>query len=723
MRFRSMLLLTALLGAALAQPLPPGLQQKGGVIMMQPIADSDQPVAPIERRVGAIHVLSTTDHDLFSKAFDAADRGDWPSALALADRGQNAMARKLLQWRYLQDKMAKPPTDQIDAFLRANPDWPRRNSLLARAEENLDPAMTPQAVIAWFGGRNPISALGEIRLGEAYVATGKAAWGAKLIRDGWVAGSFEPEQELAIVEKDGVHLTPDTERRRLDNLIWKDQITAAKREMARVDDTTQRLGAARIALRTQPQQWRNTISALSADLISDPWLAFDKARAARRAGDNTQAEALLLRAPFRELIKTHTASVWAELNVDARQALQDGNPHMAYELVHDTGLTSGNEFSEAQFLAGWIALRYLKDPSGALDHFKKLVANVSRPISLARGHYWQGRAYEDMGDTANAWAQYRAAATMSDTFYGQLALARIDANPTLRVKSTPADPVPHDVFEHDDLVRAMRVLADLGSQDLLRAFALRYQELHPEPGAAKELAGALTDMGFRDVAVRVAKIAGYDGVSFPAYAFPVIAVPPYHGPGAAPEVPLVLSIIRQETEFDVASISGAGARGIMQVMPSAARRNSRLAGIAYRPNALTTDADYNMQLGMTEFAGYMSDWNGSIVLSAASYNAGENNARKWVAAFGDPRSPNVNPIDWIEEIPFSETRNYVERVIENLEVYRARVAGHEVPLKILADLYAPAPPPSKVLAYVPPAASVPLPAPKPAHSETATDDK
>ena len=707
------------LGAAVADPLPPGVVQQGGVITMQPIPDSDTAVpqdTEAERLPGLTRVLSPADHDLFARAFDAADRGDWPQALTLAGSGRSAMARLLIQWRYLQDKNAKAPFDEINAFLKNYPDWPRRASLEARAEESLDPNLTPVAVVAWFGGRNPISATGLIRLGEALVATGKAQWGAKLIRDGWAAGTFEPDQELAIVQKDGAYITPEADRRRLDALIWGDQVTAARREIARVDDATQRIANVRIALRSNPQRGLQSLAELSSDLTADPRLTFDRARAARKLGDYGNAEALLLRAPIQDLAKARPGPLWAELNVTARQALQDGKPLVAYQLVSDTGFTSGNEFAEAEFLAGWIALRQLKDAQAALPHFAKLAQGVSRPISLSRAQYWLGRTYEAMGENAMAYAAYDAASHAREAFYGQLALTRIDATPMLHVPVARVEAMPPAAaFEDDDLVRAMRVLADLGAQDLLRTFALRYQELHPDPGHVKQLAQALTEMGFRDVAVRIAKIAGYDGPTFPAYAYPVISIPAYKGPFLAPEPALVDAIIRQETEFDPESVSSANARGIMQLTLASARRNAKLSGLPYRPNMLTTDISYNMQLGMTEISGYLSNWNNSLVVSAAAYNAGETNVRRWIAAFGDPRSPTVDPVDWIEDIPFSETRNYVMRVIENLQVYRNRIAGRDTPLRILADLYTPnLPPTTKVLSPPPPPPPSPPPSGKPA---------
>ncbi len=721
-----MLLVTAtLLGVIAAQaqttPLPEGLQRQGGVIMMQPIPDFDrpsdaEPAGPMEHREGTSHVLSPSDHDLYTRAFEAADRGDWPAARRLADQGHDAMATKLVQWRYLLDRNSGASFAEIDAFLKANPDWPLHTSLLARAEEAIDPATSPAAVIAWFAGRNPVSALGKIRLGDAMIATGKVAEGRALVRQGWVEGSFPRDQELAIVQKDGSYFTPETDRDRLDSLLWRGDIDGAKRQMARVDDTAQRLAKARIALSMNPQKAPKIVSELSADLASNPVLLFDRARAARLMGDNDRAEALLLRAPLKVLTKLHPRRVWGEINIDARQALQDGKSKVAYDLVSGTALTSDLPFAESQFLSGWIALRFLKDPQTALVHFKRLEDGVSRPISLARAHYWQGRAYEQLGNIPDAWQQYHAASREPETFYGQLALARIEAQPVLHVRSTAADDPPRAVFEKDDLVRAMRVLADLGAQNYLRYFAIRYQELHPDPGHVKQLAQALTEMGFRDVALRVAKIAGYDDIVLQRYAYPVISIPAYRGPGNPPEPALVLGLIRQETEFDPESISSAGARGLMQVMPATARRNSRLAHLPYRPNNLTTDIDYNMQLGMTEFSGYLDDWGNSLILAAAAYNAGPTNARRWIEAFGDPRSPNVDPIDWIEQIPFGETRNYVMRVIENTEIYRNRLAGHDLPLRILSDVYGTNPAP-KPLVYTPPPSApggpVPVPSPRP----------
>ncbi len=704
--------------------LPVGITQSNGVIMMQPIQDyegaDNGPSISRERHTALIHVLSTTDRDLYSRAFDAADRGDWIAARSLAGQGRDGAGRKLIDWRYLLDKNSGASFDEVNAFLKANPDWPNRDTLFSRAENALDPNMTPTQVVAWFGSHAPVSGIGKIRLGEALVATGQPNKGRDLIRDGWINGSFEPEQELAIVQKDGSLLSADTDRQRLNNLLWRDDTASARRQLSRVSNDAQQIGQVRLTLRSSPAAGEKMAAGLPGNLSADPDLLFDRARgrAPRHRLQPGQNSSSLLRALANgNAAKTHPAKLWAETNIIVREALKDGNYRTAYQLLDRTDLNPGDEFSECEFMAGWVALRFLKEPKTAAPHFQKLEAGVSRPISLARAHYWEGRTYEASGNLADAWQQYRLASKAPTTFYGQVALARIDATPILHIVDIPADVTSAKAeFEQDDLTHAMKVLADLGQVSLLRTFALRAQELHPDAKYIAALAQALVDLGYREAAVRVAKQASYNNILYLPFTHPVISVPAYHGPGSGPEPALVLGLIRQETEFDATAVSAPGAQGIMQIMPAGARHDATLAGVPYRPNDLLTDVTYNMQLGMAEFGSYLGDWGGSLVLSMAAYNAGPTNARKWVANNGDPRSPATDPIDWIEQIPFSETRNYVMRVLENTQIYRNRLAGRDQPLRILSDLYAPNAPAMKVLDYAPPppaTAPVPVPSPKP----------
>jgi len=682
---RAFLFLTASAAAALAQTASAPLPEAGAVVMMQPVPDA-------AGRPSRIRVLSAADHDLFVRAFDAAGRGDWKNARDLAAQGQNATARRLLEWRYALDRDSGATFSEIDAVIKDTESktgagtWPLRGTLQARAEAQIAPDMPASTVVAWFASRTPNSGIGKIRLGEALVATGETARGAALIRTGWSEGSFEPDIEQAIIQKDGAYLTQESDRARLDALLWRSEVSAARRQVSRVDGMAADLGNARIALQSGGLPKAQPLVEKLKD-SSDPNLLFDWSRALRLANRDNEAHALLLRTPAADLRKNHASRWWAETNAQARDALASADPKLAFDLVQHAGFTSGDQYAEQQFLSGFLALRFLKDASAALADFQKLEAAVSRPISKSRAHYWQGRAYEAMGDTASARARYRLAAAYPETFYGQVAMARIDPTPSLRLSDTVVEAASTAELDGDALMGEIKVLADLGQAASLRQFVERDVAAYPSPAHTKRLMMLLTSWGYPEISVRLAKGLSYDGVYLPAFTHPVIALPAYPGPGAAPDPALVLGLIRQETEFDAYAISSAGARGLMQMMLPTAKITAKQANLPYRPGALLSDPTYNIQLGMTQFHDQLDRFGGSWVLTAAGYNAGPNNAKKWLASNGDPRTS--DPIDWIEQIPFGETRNYVQRVLENTEVYRARMAGKDVPLRILADLYAP----------------------------------
>jgi soluble lytic murein transglycosylase len=385
---------------------------------------------------------------------------------------------------------------------------------------------------------------------------------------------------------------------------------------------------------------------------------------------------------------------WAiERGIMARDALKAGKRDFAYQLASAPALDadSGTAFMDAEFLAGWIALQSLHKPDLALNHFDRLAKGVTYPISVARAHYWLGRTAEAMGAPGDALAEYRIAAQHGATFYGQLAIAKISSNPVLHVNAVASEPAPVEraAFEADDRVKAIRLLADLGDRSTMRLFALSIASDPPEPKRLQMLAELMGASGDPAMSLRVAKNASYSGVNLLSYLHPVMATPQLQMSGGAPEPALVLGLTRQESEFDPMAVSSAGARGLMQLMPASAKHAASMRGIAYRQNELTANPSYNMQLGMATIAEYLERWNGSYVMAIASYNAGPTNIRNWIETYGDPRDPGVDPIDWIESIPFPETRNYVQRVMENLEVYRNRLSNADQRLAILADLYRP----------------------------------
>lgn len=653
-------------------------------------------------RTSNIHYLSDDDRALYKRAFEAAGRKDWANAQALAIQGHDPTARRIIQWRYLLDPDSGAGFAEISGFIKNNPNWPLQSVLQSRAEQAITDDMAPQAVVQWFGGRTPNTGIGKIRLGHAMIATGQVSAGSALIRNAWSENSLQSDQEAFVIRNHGDLLTPDLEAERLNSLLWHEDEGGAKRELPRAPEDAKRVAKVRLALRHNPKVGIRLAAELPARLSSHPGLLFDLAKAYRDRDETEKAANILLRAAAQEN-KKWPGKMWGELNVTARQAVGEGKYRTAYRLVSDTGLTDGAAFADAEFFAGWIALHFLNDPKSALAHFQKLEAGVSRPISKSRAYFWEGRAAEASGDNAMAALYYQKGAAYSDTYYGQLALSHISQTPVLHLPDASVPPAIARVqIEDTETTRAIRVLADLGEEHLLRLFANAYVGPEPDAKSACGLAQLMVDLGYPEVAVRAAKQAGYDGVLLLNYSFPVVNVPAYKGEGAAPETPLVLALIRQETEFDPNAVSGAGALGIMQVMPDTGKKMARIAGVAYDQHSLLYDTEYNMQLGMGELQHQLDNWGGSYILAIAAYNAGPTNVKRWIAQFGDPRTAGIDPVDWIESIPFGETRNYVQRVIENMQVYRNRLAGTDQPSRILADLYRPNPPQASVLKYVPP---------------------
>ena len=584
---RACLLSTALVAVAAAQT--PAVD----VVMMPPMADATSAGAGISNvRPSRLHVLSAPDHDLFARAFDAAAHGDWPGARALAAQGQNPTARRLLEWRYALDKNSGASFGEIDAVIRDTDAkgaaaWPLRGTLQARAEAAIQPGMDAAAVVQWFGLKSPNSSIGKVRLGEALVATGEKTRGGRLIREGWAEGSFDAPTELSIVQKDAAFLTPQSDKDRLDSLIWRGEASAADRELSRVDDASARIGAARIALMGGAKRARKELAKVAGS--SDPDLLFAWSHALRQDSQNDEAHALLLRVPAAGMARDHAARWWAECNVQARDALAAGDPALALKIVQHAGFTSGDQYAEQQFLAGFIALRFLKEPATALAHFQRLEAGVSRPISKSRAMFWQARAYEAQGATDAAISHYRQAATAyPETFYGQVALARIDATPALRLNETAVEPAAASEMEADPLWDEIKVLADIGQEGTLRLFIDRDVEAYSSPRHIKRVMMLLVDWGYPEIAVRLAKTASYGGTYMPTFTHPLIALPAYVGPGGAPEAPLVLGLIRQETEFDAFAISTANARGLMQLVNASGRSAAKASNLPWRPDALLT---------------------------------------------------------------------------------------------------------------------------------------
>ncbi|MEE9250984.1 MAG: lytic transglycosylase domain-containing protein, partial [Alphaproteobacteria bacterium] len=522
-------------------------------------------------------------------------------------------------------------------------------------------------VLAWFSRREPRTVKGRMHLARALLATGKREQATALLRETWVNGNFPRRQERSFLRRYRKFLRKEDHVARLDRLLWAGRSWEARRLLRRVEAGQRALAVARIRLRRFRGGVDSAIQRVPKALIDDPGLVYERLRWRRRKGRDEDARALLENPP-QDLVRP--GAWWIERGVLARRALKQGEISIAYRLARDHQQTSGVMFAEAEWLAGWIALRFLEDSEDALRHFTALYENVRFPISLARGAYWAGRAAEAKGDTALAQEWYAKAARHFTTFYGQLAEARLDGK---ALPVVPKDPQPGAdeavAFANNELVRAAKLMGLSADREHLGRFILHLNKKARTPAEHALIASLAASQNRPDLAVAAAKRSLRRGVYLLDAAYPAYPLPRDRD-GLEPE--LLLALLRQESAFDIAAISDAGARGLMQLLPSTARIVARQLKLGYSTRKLTTDAEYNMTLGAAYLARLLDQFAGSYVLALAAYNGGPTRVRRWLRANGDPRRADVDVIDWIELIPFDETRDYVQRVLENLQVYRAR---------------------------------------------------
>ncbi len=596
-------------------------------------------------------------------------------ALATRDHGEAAdflaqaghpLALKLLQWARLARGSDEVTFAEVTAFMRDNPGWPYQNVLRRRVEDAA--GQVPAADrLAWFDRHPPISTRGRVAYGDALLDLGRPEQAAEVLRQAWIEGTFTPIEERRFLARYKRFLDDDDHRARLDRLLWDRHTNSAQRMLMRVDRDHRLLAQARIALMSNSWGVDGAVRRVPAHLADDPGLVYERVRWRRRHNLKDTAIDLLLAHGGHG---GEPARWWTERHVLARHALGEGKPEVAYRIVAAHGSEEGAAFAEAEWLAGWLALRFLDRPADARRHFERLHAGVSFPISRARGAYWSGRAAEAGGDADGARAWYARAGDHDRTFYGQLALARLGAE---RPPPFPPGPQPmpqqRAAFDARDVVRVARLLGSYGADGLTDIF-IRHIGRTAATAEERVLAVRLArDVGRLDLAVSLARTFDLDGLSLIDANYPL---PPLPLPAEEVEEALLLALIRQESGFRDNAVSRAGARGLMQVMPATAKQVARLIDLRYSPHRLT-DPVYNLTLGSAYLARLLERFDGSYVLALAAYNAGPARAERWIRAYGDPRQPSVDAIDWIESLPFSETRNYIQRVLENVHVYRRRL--------------------------------------------------
>ncbi|MEQ9226850.1 MAG: lytic transglycosylase domain-containing protein [Parvibaculum sp.] len=668
---------------------------------------------------GRFSGLGTADIAATRDAFAEADRGNWSAASQHLSRVSDPAVAKLVTWTRLLSDNSNATFAEIVAFREQNPGWPRLHILAIRAENALLAyPMSNDDVLAWFSANPPQSGEGRIRYGKALLEAGRDEDGAEWIRRAWIENDFSSRRQQEILKAYGKYLTSEAQQARLTRLLWEQRTTDARTTAALVGAEVRALADARIQLIAGSSRAQAALSQVSPALRADPGLLYDQVRYERRRGNDHTALPLLLTAPTDSHRMVRPDSWWIERKILARKALSDGLYQQAYQIAAGSGLTEGVDFAEAEFMAGWVALQYLNKPNDALPHFRKLGAGVSTPISKSRAEYWSGRAASAAGKKDDAATFYKAAASYPTTFYGQLAIAALSGmgggDGKIRLPKDPARSADtRERFSKRELVHVARILQDLGREQQRWTIMMHLADILDDPAELAALSDLALDFGDRKLSLRIAKAAALRNIVLAGYAYPTEGMPQWSHRGPPVEKALVYGLSRQESEFDPQALSPAGARGLMQLMPGTARAVAKQIGVPYAPGKLT-DPTYNATLGAAHLGDLVqNDFSGSYIMSIAAYNAGASRVRQWVTQYGDPRSSAVDPIDWIENIPFSETRNYVQRVMENMEVYRGRLSGQIEPVRIDADLRRHTGTPITAPAPTPRPSNVPLAPPAP----------
>ncbi len=607
-------------------------------------------------------------------AVQAAKDNDWDVAYALVPAG-DAVARDVITWMRL--RAGDGIFEDYLAFTATRPDWPGLDTIYARGEEAMLVETPPQTVINWLGERLPETGEGAVRLADAMIAQGQIEPAHAMLEEVWVTSNLTDTGHVAMVDNYGDMLAPFHEAR-TDALLWRWRTTSAKRMIELLDDGPAAVAAARIAYIEKAGDLSEKVAAIPANIRGSAGLDYDRYNWLANRGDRTDAikiikarstSAAALGEPFRW-------SGWRRSL--ARWEMREGRIESAYELATKHFLTEGSAFADLEWIAGYLALTYRTDPRLALTHFKAANAAVDSPISVGRMQYWIGRSHEMLDDQAQAVAAYQIAAQHQTGFYGLLAAQKLGLamDATLTGANDPTD-WQGAPFMSDDLTLAALTLLKAGE----RGHAVRFFAELGKTLSADDLARLGAWLRAEDeayYAVLLGKTAVRRGVLVPSIYFPLHDLAEMDQPVPAA---LSMSIARRESEFNAGVGSPVGALGLMQLMPATAEEVAGFIGEPYSKARLTGDWAYNARLGSKYLSVLEEDFGYSPVMIAAGYNAGPSRPKAWMDQRGDPRVGEVDVVDWIEHIPFRETRNYVMRVTESIPVYEARLTGKTGPIR------------------------------------------
>ena len=615
---------------------------------------------------------SQKDYDIAKKSIQAMEKSQWTTALKNSKNAKDKSIYNFIQWRHLLTTGNQATFYDYMTFIQNNKHYPRISRIKYLAEQKLSTdKISPKKIINWFGVDEPLSGYGMLVLGESFIQTGDNEKGIALIKRGWITAELSRASMKSLSKKYRKYLDSKDYINRADYLAWENKYWDLKRMLPYLPKDYQLLYTARQILMSKSYGVDQAIKNVPQKFKNDAGLNHDRLKWRRKRGRIDSSLEILFSIKNNKDYLVRPDKWWVERAIMTRALIYKNKYETAYKVASQHSLDKGSEFAEAEWLSGWIALSFLNDPILAVDHFNNFYQNVSYPISLARGAYWLGRSYEKIGDKRQSEDWYREATKYLTTYYGQLAFLKI--NPSQNFELEEQADVEDDYrkyFYNKELVKITHLLNEL-NKDKYTKNILRHLANDNIASGSEILAAELaTNISRYDFAIQVSKLASYEKRFHNTFNYPIISVPQYVNGRKIPETAFILSLIRQESEFDMRANSHVGAQGLMQIMPYTAKLVAKQAKLPYSKSRLTSDPEYNINLGSHYIAGLILQYDGAYPFATAAYNAGPKRVKHWKKINKDPQKKQIDFVDWVELIPFKETRNYVQRVMENYNVYR-----------------------------------------------------
>ncbi|MDA9167530.1 lytic transglycosylase domain-containing protein [Candidatus Pelagibacter sp.] len=615
---------------------------------------------------------SQKDYGIAKKSIQAMEKSQWTTALTNSKKAKDKSIYNFIQWRHLLTTGNQATFYDYITFIQNNKDYPRISRVRYLAEQKLSTdKISPKKIINWFGADEPLSGYGMLVLGESFVRTGNSEKGIALIKRGWITAELSRANMKFLSKKYKKYLDSKDYINRADYLAWENKYWDLKRMLPYLPKDYQLLYTARQILMSKSYGVDQAIKNVPQKFKNDAGLNHDRLKWRRKRGRIDSSLEILFSIKNNKDYLVRPDKWWIERAIMTRALIYKNKYETAYKVASQHSLDKGSEFAEAEWMSGWIALSFLNDPILAVDHFNNFYQNVSYPISLARGAYWLGRSYEKIGDKRQSENWYREATKYLTTYYGQLAFLKINPNQNFELEEQAnVKDEYRKYFYNKELVKITHLLDEL-NKDKYTKNILRHLANDNIVSGSEILAAELaTNISRYDFAIQVSKQASYEKRFHNTFNYPIISVPQNVNGRKIPETAFILSLIRQESEFDMRANSHVGAQGLMQLMPYTAKLVAKQAKLPYSKSRLTSDPEYNINLGSHYIAGLILQYDGAYPFATAAYNAGPKRVKHWKKINKDPQKKQINFVDWVELIPFKETRNYVQRVMENYNVYR-----------------------------------------------------